>query len=257
MEIAKKSIETLFPNAKFIGFLAVALGSHVRKKCGKDQTMKKKHRLAMTNLVARETTWICPTFKVYGAVQNCLEEFLKAQPQSNWKDIFLVEVVGGDKAKPSRRAQGNTITVIVSRKGHNEKLLEFQKRPTKKRGVFAGKNPPDKNTFLDGNDMFIDLNEGEDGVSSSRIRKNLVQVSNLTENGKKKIFQELVQQDLIKPVVAQYIMEHWDDLYESAVTITDTLTLPTQSTTSQTLEHITTQDNTFGDEDNDIGDAVG
>jgi len=74
---------------------------------------------------------------------------------------------------------------------------------------------------------------------------------------KKKIFQELVQQDLIRPVVAQYIMEHWDDLYESAVTITDTLTLPTQSTTSQTLEHITTQDNTFGDEDNDIGDAVG
>jgi len=216
--MAKKVLEMFFPSAQFIGFFAVALGSHVRKKCGKNLTIKKEHRLAMANIVSKETTWICPTSKCYGTVLNCLDEYLKQQPQSTWKDIFLVEVVGADKAKPARKSQGNKITVMVSRKGHNEKLIEFQKRSSKKSSIFAGKVPP-TNTYLDGNDMFIEIEkEGED-ISSSRIRNFLEKMFEATENGKNKILQELVEQGLIRPVIATYILEHWNDLYESAIVL--------------------------------------
>ena len=125
MEKAKTSLESLFPDAQFIGFFAVALGSHVRKKCGRDQTMKKEHRFALCNLVSSETSWMHPTSKCYGTVLSCLDEFYKQQPLATQKNIYLVEVVGGDKAKPNRKSQGNKVTVIVSRKGYKEKLTEF------------------------------------------------------------------------------------------------------------------------------------
>jgi len=233
LEMAKKVLEMFFPSAQFIGFFAVALGSHVRKKCGKNLTIKKEHRLAMANIVSKETTWICPTSKCYGTVLNCLDEYLKQQPQSTWKDIFLVEVVGGDKVKPNRKSHGNKITVMISRKGYNEKLMEFRKRPSKKNGgIFSGMMVP-KNTYLDGNDMFIEL-EGED-ISSSRVRKVLERMQGATENSKKKILEELVEQDLMRPVIATYILEHWHDLYETAITSTVTTTDTTTTDTTNSL----------------------
>jgi len=132
LELAKKNLEALFPGSKFIGLLAVSLGSHVRKKCGKDQAIKNEHRLAMTSLVSKETTWLLPTTKCYGNAMNCSDEFLVENIQQPRKDVFAVEVVGGDKAKPTRRSKGNRVTVMITRKGHKEKLSEFRRRPAKK-----------------------------------------------------------------------------------------------------------------------------
>ncbi len=44
LEVAKHALQTIFPDARFVGFLAVASGSHVRGKCGKAQAMKQEHR---------------------------------------------------------------------------------------------------------------------------------------------------------------------------------------------------------------------
>jgi len=219
MEIAKKKPPNTVPQCPIHWYpCSLPFFSCEKKKCGKNLTIKKEHRINMVNLVAKETMWICPTKKVYGAVQNCLEEFLRKEEGK--REIYLVEVVGGDKAKPSRKSQGNKVTVIISRKGHHEKFMEFQKRRTKKCGIFLGKNPP-KNTTLDGNDMFIIIDQENLDISSSKIRKFLEKIPGKTEKGRKRIFEELVQLKMIKESVAEYMMENWEDLYETAVTTMD------------------------------------
>jgi hypothetical protein len=219
LELGKKYLDLLFPDSVFIGFLAPAPGSHVRKKCEKEHTMKKKHRLAMVELVAKETDWVQPVQQCYGSALHCCEDYLRATETISRKGVFVVEVVGGDRAKPARKAQGNRLCITISRKGEDNKLATFLQRTVSKRGLFAGLPPPDESIHLDGNDMFIVLPGAElekESVSSSMIREVLAEVHSQDNfHSKQTLLNHLVDRNQLSPLVADYILQNEQDLYES------------------------------------------
>lgn len=222
LELGRKYLTQLFPNATFVGFLAPAVSSHVRKKCGKDQAIKKKHRLAMINIVTGETDgWIQNVSQCYGSALHCCDVYLRqlqaGGATTNQQHVYSVEVVGGDRAKPTRKSQGSRLCIIISRKGHDNKRSTFYQRnmTPKRKGLFAGMEAPADNVFLDGNDIFIQLDVNDNDVSSTKIRAALTKLHTYDNiNSKRHILDELVNVHCISAAVASYILENEEDLYE-------------------------------------------
>ena len=102
MEEAKKALETKFGKGCVLaGFMACASPGHVKQKCG-DMTIASRHRIAMANLVSKETGWILPTDACYGYCVRCIEVLAPRVLGGSINDYTIVEVCGGDRAHPER-----------------------------------------------------------------------------------------------------------------------------------------------------------
>lgn len=208
LELARDTLCAMFGPDCVVGcHLAVAHASHVRGKCGTDGTMTRDHRLAMAAIACDEFGLGKTPDKCFGSSLGLLSALY-----GHREDVVLVNVVGGDRAKPmKRRAKRNTCTVIIGRKGSGHKKHEFagRSRMSKSDGIFADLEPPAPNVMMEGNDMYIDV---EDDVSSTAIR---LALKNMKCDGSSGALQELVDKQLLSRGVAEYIVEHWGKLYES------------------------------------------
>ncbi len=209
LERAKAALESIFPGSVVAGHLALAHGSHVRSKCGAQGAMTKGHRLAMCSLAVAGSDWLKASNQCFASALCCLETIYGRDDS-----LILVDVVGGDRAKPSRRTTGKRASVLVARAGSEEKKAEFEKRiqtdEKSRHGLFHGKPAP-PGVLISGSDLFI--TEKADRVSSTRIRQ--VMCGLFEARDKRAALDVLVEENVLAPVVADYIAEHWDTLFEA------------------------------------------
>lgn len=209
LELARDALRALFGPECVVGcYLAVAHASHVRGKCGKEGAMTKDHRLAMA-AIACEEFGLNKTDKCFGSSGALLESMYRFD-----KNVIMVNVVGGDRAKPGKRGIGNRCNIMIGRKGSGHKKSEFIGRTAQKRqGIFSGLNSATPNVILDGNDMYIDV---EDDVSSTEVRKVLksMERSGAPREGLGAL-QKLVDNEVLSRGVAEYLVQHWGELYEA------------------------------------------
>lgn len=212
LEVARDTLKALFGDNCIVGcYLAVAHGSHVRGKCGQEASMTNQHRLAMA-AIACDEFGLNKADKCFASSLALLESLYKSN-----KDVVLVNVVGGDRAKPNKRGTNNKCNIMIGRKGSGHKKLEFADRIKHNKGhsdgIFKGLAPPSPNVMLDGNDMFIDV---EDDVSSTAVRRALKAMeSHGAPHEGLGALQELVDKGILSHGVADYIVKHWGKLYEA------------------------------------------
>ena len=123
----------------------------------------------------------------------------------------MVEVVGGDRAKPSRQSKDGVCVVMVGRgeDGSKEKRAAFvERKKNGTRGVFWGKTSSMEGVHLDGNDMFI---HKSDDISSTRVRRALEKkdAQQVAE-----ALRVLVKEGVLISEVAEYMIANWDNLFE-------------------------------------------
>ncbi len=207
LERAREVLEALYPGSVAAGHLAVAHGSHVRAKCGGAAAMKHGHRINMCNAAIAGSEWLKPTNVCYGSAMGCLEKLYRGEAAAG---LTLVEVVGGDRAKPGKHSTNQRACVIVARAGSEDKQAEFEKRlKWDKPGLFCGKTPP-PGVHASGNDLYVF--DKPDTVSSTRIREVLKRIDGVGR--KRPHLQPLVEEGLLHEVVADYIADNWEDLFE-------------------------------------------
>lgn len=104
---------------------------------------------------------------------------------------------------------------MISRKGSEQKRQEFLARDQKpgNRGLFEGFTPP-ANVLVSGNSLWIQVDNLEEDISSTRVRAVMAKVRSATDQGSKKKILEEELVGIVHPVVARYMLEHEDELYE-------------------------------------------
>jgi nicotinic acid mononucleotide adenylyltransferase len=201
MHLVKEVVETEHNYTLRAGYLAVAPDGYVRAKL-KWQAMKGEHRLAMCNLAIRGHDWLQPCERTYGSAPEC---GLRRRPG---EDTQVLVVLGADRAmgrperaKWRRPAKEGIVTVCIGRAG------ESQRAHGAYRADLSASLVPDPSSFL-----FITQEVG--AVSSTVVRSELNRLHAVaTVEEKQSAAQTLVEQGLLHPVVAAYILEHEQDLY--------------------------------------------
>jgi nicotinic acid mononucleotide adenylyltransferase len=207
LERAREVLEAVYPGSVVAGYLAVAHGSHVRSKCGGAGAIKAGHRINMCNAGAAGADWIRPVNACYGSAMGCLETLYRGGEAAG---LIFVEVVGGDRAKPGKHSIGKRACVMIERSGSEEKRALFEARlKWNKAGLFCDKTLP-PGVHASGNDLYVF--DKPDKVSSTRIRQLMKELNG--EARKRHHLQPLVEEGLLHEAVADYIAEHWDDLFE-------------------------------------------
>lgn len=208
MRIAKEHLENApGSNIRVVeGFLAPSTDGYLLSKMKRKNErnndeeenfiIKSEHRINMCNLATSKYSWLKPVDKCFGSAYECAEH-LKTSPEHE-----TAIVIGADRAttpngkhKWRRTFKKPVITIIV---GRNDEVKNIRQ---------AWDEDLKKNLIVNAESYFIVDQVDTRGVSSTRVRRDMRPVS---ESSSK--IQELVHDGVLDARVAEYLIEHKNDL---------------------------------------------
>eukprot|EP01124_Arcella_intermedia_P020728 TRINITY_DN2823_c0_g1_i1.p1 TRINITY_DN2823_c0_g1~~TRINITY_DN2823_c0_g1_i1.p1 ORF type:complete len:243 (-),score=35.79 TRINITY_DN2823_c0_g1_i1:63-752(-) len=202
--LAKQFLENELHYEVLCAYFAVATDGYLKNKMAKanQKAITSKHRLAMCELISRESPFIKTTYKPFGSAFECI----KTLHAKELHEITICIVVGADRAvskggigKWRKPAKDNILTLCIGRPGETgqvKKLYEQDKRANRVSSSFH----------------FV--GQETSPVSSTLIRKELALFHNAQDLSKKgDILKNMVSAGYITKEVAEYILDNQHALY--------------------------------------------
>lgn len=214
MQIAKEHLENApGSNIRVVeGFLAPSTDGYLLSKMKRKNErsddevenfiIKSQHRINMCNLATSKYSWLKPVDKCFGSAYECAEH-LKTSPEHQ-----TAIVIGADRAttpngkhKWRREFKRPVITVIVGRNDETKRIRQAWDEDVK------------KNLIVHAESYFIVDQCDTRGVSSTGVRREMRGLFNRPMSAESSIkIQELVHDDILDARVAEYLIEHKNDL---------------------------------------------